>query len=301
MVERDMEDLIATYPGDFFPRHQLTLKGRQQSFAGIGRFDLLFEDEFQSAILMELKARTAKYEDATQVARYRDELKRQGHKNVIMWVVATQLPTSVKDFLEDKGIEYAEIHLSEFRRIAEKHKYSIQSEAEPDGLVVPPLATKVGSRHSASRDHRENTHAERSLKLEIGPKVTSYSSFRWKQIKFNLSLENPEDFNQQRFLAFINAFEHAVPSKRNAKLVASLRLWAADPSHAAISQNSLQSLLRWVITSGWQTAVPHAEAIWVYLFGKPVPDWYQWNPEHRRYEFDAPAWGVWFASINARS
>src|SRR6266436_4777603 len=115
MIERDMEDLIAKYPRDFFPRQQLTLKGRQESLAGIGRFDLLFEDEFQSAILMELKARTAKYEDATHVARYRDELKRQGHKNVIMWVVATQVPPSVKEFLTDKGIEYTEIHLSEFR------------------------------------------------------------------------------------------------------------------------------------------------------------------------------------------
>ena len=42
MQERDMEDLIAEYPEDFFPGHSLMLKGRQQSFVGIGRFDLLF-------------------------------------------------------------------------------------------------------------------------------------------------------------------------------------------------------------------------------------------------------------------
>jgi Endonuclease NucS len=162
MIERDMEDLIAKYPSDFFPRHQLTLKGRQESFAGIGRFDLLFEDEFQSAILMELKARTAKYEDATQVARYRDELKRQGHKNVIMWVVAIQVPPSVKEFLADKGIEYTEIHLSEFRRVAEKHNHSIQSEAEQDALVIPPSAPK--SRCSTTASQRSSgEHASRTL------------------------------------------------------------------------------------------------------------------------------------------
>lgn len=300
MIERDMEDLIAKYPSDFFPRHQLTLKGRQQSFAGIGRFDLLFEDEFQSAILMELKARTAKYEDATQVARYRDELKRLGHKNVIMWVVATHMPTSVKEFLEDKGIEYAEIHLSEFRRIAEKHKHSIKSEAESDGLAGPPISAKGSARQTRPQGRRENTRAERRSKPEIGPEVISHSSFRWKQSKFNLSLENPEDFDRQHFSRLIDAFEQAVPSKTNVMLVASLRQWAAAPGYAAIPRNSLQSLLRWVITSGWQIAVPYAETIWVYLFGKPIPDWYKWNQTRRRYEFDAPAWKVWFASINAR-
>ena len=78
MIERDMEDLIAAYPEEFFSRKQFVLVGRQKSFAGVGRFDLLFEDEFKSTILIELKARTLKYEDATQVAKYRDELKRNG-------------------------------------------------------------------------------------------------------------------------------------------------------------------------------------------------------------------------------
>src|SRR5579864_9111877 len=123
-----MEDLIAAYPGDFFPRKQFLLAGRQQSFSGVGRFDLLFEDEFKSTILMELKARTLKYEDATQVARYRDELKRNGCQNLVMWLVAPQIPTSVREFLDDKGIEYTEIHLSEFRQGAERHGFTIKSE-----------------------------------------------------------------------------------------------------------------------------------------------------------------------------
>jgi hypothetical protein len=57
MTEREMENLIAAFPSDFFPRRNFVLKGRQQSFADVGRFDLLFEDEFQTKILMELKAR----------------------------------------------------------------------------------------------------------------------------------------------------------------------------------------------------------------------------------------------------
>ena len=53
MLERDMEDLIATYPEDFFNK-EFTLIGRQQSFADVGRFDLLFKDEFGWMILVEL-------------------------------------------------------------------------------------------------------------------------------------------------------------------------------------------------------------------------------------------------------
>ncbi len=50
------------------------LQERQGSFQGVGRFDLLFKDEFDTNILMELKARTAKYQDATQLAKYKDAL-----------------------------------------------------------------------------------------------------------------------------------------------------------------------------------------------------------------------------------
>jgi hypothetical protein len=45
-----------------------------------------------------------------------------------MWLVAPQIPTSVREFLDDKGIEYTEIHFAEFRRVAERHAFLIQSE-----------------------------------------------------------------------------------------------------------------------------------------------------------------------------
>src|SRR5437879_4226021 len=100
MLEKLMEDLIAGFPKDFFPRKDLVLKDRQKSFAGVGRFDLLFEDEFQSQILMELKAVQARYEDATQLAKYKDELEARGERNIIMWLVAPRIPKTVCEFLD---------------------------------------------------------------------------------------------------------------------------------------------------------------------------------------------------------
>src|SRR5216683_467067 len=121
MTERQMEDLIAQFPDDFFRGHGLILKGRQQSFAEVGRFDLLFVDSFQTNVLMELKARPAKYEDASQLARYKDALQQRGEQNILMWLVAPQIPNSVREFLDRIGIEYSEIHEAQFRKTAERH------------------------------------------------------------------------------------------------------------------------------------------------------------------------------------
>lgn len=122
-----MEELIARYPQDFFPRKKLILKDRQRNFSGVGRFDLLFSDEYNTNILMELKARAAKYEDASQLAKYLDEMRLLGEKNILMWLVAIQIPNSVREFLDRIGIEYSEIHVAEYMRIAHKYNYSIQS------------------------------------------------------------------------------------------------------------------------------------------------------------------------------
>jgi hypothetical protein len=142
MIERDMEELIARFPNDFFPRQQLQLKGRQESLAGVGRFDLVFSDKWGSTILMELKARSLKYEDATQVATYRDELKRNGHKNIVMWLVAVHVPRSVREFLDSLGIEHTEIHVAEFRGIAERHDFPIKDEEASEKLQMPTTAAK---------------------------------------------------------------------------------------------------------------------------------------------------------------
>jgi hypothetical protein len=120
MTEREMEDLIAQFPNELIPGHNLVLKGRQESFAGVGRFDLLFVDRFETNVLMELKARTAKYEDATQLAKYKEVLAQTGDR-ILMWLVAPLIPRPVRDFLDHIGIQYTEIHEIEFRMTADRH------------------------------------------------------------------------------------------------------------------------------------------------------------------------------------
>lgn len=298
MIERDMEDLLANFPGDFFPRKNLVLRGRQESFAGIGRFDLLFEDEFQSTILMELKVRPAKYEDATQVARYRDGLKRQGRKNVFMWLIAPQISPSVREFLEDKGIEYSEIHISEFRRVAERHEFAIKSEVEP--TIASEIAPNAGDGSPRMTSYSRSTSQSfrPNVSVATGPTVTVQPTLHWKARGFDLVLQNPADFDQHHFSALVDAFEHSVVSNKNAGVITSLRQWAEMPRATSLPSGTVNSLLRWVTTSSFKTAVPCAEAIWHYLFGKPVPTWYVWNQGRRSYEFDATGWQHWFESLS---
>lgn len=298
MIERDMEDLIASYPEEFFSRKQLVLVGRQQSFAGVGRFDLLFEDEFKSTILMELKARTLKYEDATQVAKYRDELKNNGCRNVVMWLVGPQIPHSVREFLDDKGIEYSEIHASEFRRVADRRGFAIKSETEQGdkGISPPQIPHPGGSRSSGAR--RETVSP---VTVPTGPVVTSHSDLRWRAIGHDLALENPESFDAKKFRDLVGAFASAVRSGKNRSLVHELNMWAENPRHARLTSGTVESLLRWTITgTTWKAAVPFAHDMWAFLFGTPVPTWKMWNDSERRYEFDSEGWRRWFLSLSSK-
>ncbi|MDP9161438.1 MAG: endonuclease NucS [Acidobacteriota bacterium] len=292
MNERDMEDLIASYPDDFFATKGFKLKGRQQSFAGVGRFDLLFEDRFDTRILMELKADSAKYEVATQLAKYKDELQARGEKHILMWLVAPQIPNSVREFLDRIGIEYSEIHFTEFRRIAERHGISLSENHQSETNASEPMKIRTASERPALRVAREP-------QVSTGAKVTEKSPFLWSAHGHDLVLKNPELFSSASFATLIDNFERAVPSRRNGSLVDELRRWAGDPASSQWPHKSNASLLRWVTTSSYRAAVPHAYAIWKYLFGEPAPTWYIWR-QSKGYDFDPQAWKTWFESLSSR-
>jgi len=130
MTEREMEDLLARYPEKFFPRRSFELKGRQVELAGVGRFDLRFEDQDGNSHLMELKAVPAKFEHVDQLTKYKKALVEQGKRRVFLWLVATKIPKNLVDFLDDNGIEHAEIHEAEYRHVAEEFDYEFKSEKE---------------------------------------------------------------------------------------------------------------------------------------------------------------------------
>jgi hypothetical protein len=300
MLERHMEDLIAAYPKDFFGK-EFTLVGRQKSFAGVGRFDLLFIDEFKTNILMELKARVAKYEDATQLAKYKDELQRCGTTAILMWLIAPHIPNSVREFLDRIGIEYSEIHEAEFRRVAERHGERLLDQPDLAQPSTEHTTTRaLPQRRPVARFSAEARLVRRSFnpaQVLTGPTVTRPPRFQWKNIGFDLFLVNPQDLDRKHFEELVESFGSSVASKKNISLIRELRDWASDPPHGRLAQGTYFSLLRWVTTSRWKYAVPHAQALWEYLFGTPAPSWYKWDQNERRYLFDSDGWKVWFESL----
>jgi RecB family endonuclease NucS len=81
-------------------------------------------------ILVELKARVAKYEDATQLAKYKDELARRNTTSVLMWLVAPHIPSSIREFLDGIGIEYTD---------ATGGSKGLRSRAEKTPLIILSL------------------------------------------------------------------------------------------------------------------------------------------------------------------
>lgn len=177
MLEREMEDLIAENPEYFFPRFGFVLRGRQQSFQGVGRFDLLFTDRNEMHVLMELKAIPAKYEVIDQLGRYRDALAERGIRNVIMWIVAPVIPRGLQEFLAHLGIEFTEIREAEFRNFAETIGYSLRENKA--GCSDKPLDPPVLYPHELVAHVLGNRRKVQLTSFEGRVSATSSGSDEW--------------------------------------------------------------------------------------------------------------------------
>jgi len=239
MLERLMEDLIAAFPDEFFSTHGFSLRGRQQSFAGIGRFDLLFVDRFATNVLMELKAVTAKYENATQLAKYKDALGAKGDLNILMWLVAPNIPYAVREFLDRIGIEYSEIHEAQFRRVAANHGIAFDVPAP----TIPPTAKPPRSRPSRI----EGTPVPETGDYAVLP-----------------------DVDKQELAGLIEEFEAAAKRRIDKSLATNLRREVLDSEGLQPSRSTILQLARWCNTNNqlYCDGMAVAKKISVVLFGQ---------------------------------
>jgi hypothetical protein len=218
MTEHQMEDLIAQFPEEFFSNNPLTLKGRQKSFAEVGRFDLLFQDSHHTSVLMELKAVPAKYDHASQLAKYKDELERRGEKNILMWLVAPYIPSSVREFLDRIGIEYTEIHPVQFQRVAERHGVKIETEVSES--VIP---------------NGVNHRAHSSVAQRIS----------WANSPYQLK----QDFEPKQLDQLLKTFESVVKRDIDRSVSHKLRQELLDSNPPDISRATTGQLAKWCNTN----------------------------------------------------
>jgi hypothetical protein len=237
MQERQMEELIAAYPEEFLPGHALVLKGRQQSFAGVGRFDLLFSDRYGTNVLMELKAVGARYDNADQLAKYKEALEAQGERNILMWLVAPSIPSAVREFLDRIGIEYSEIHEAQFRRVAERHGVSIPSDRLPESVFGHP-----------------STRAK-------GPApVEGKEADRYRMVP---------NLDKEKLARLLQEFESAVKRRVDRSLAAKLRHEILEAAVPSISRSTMVQLAKWCKTENplYWGGMAVAQRISAVLFG----------------------------------
>lgn len=124
MLEKDIENLIANYPAEFFPGEGFKLLG-QQITVEKRRIDVLFEDKHGRQIIVEVKRGILSREASGQIAEYYGLLKLADPlKSYELILCANIIPHERKVFLLNIGIDCKEIALSKIIEVANKYNYT---------------------------------------------------------------------------------------------------------------------------------------------------------------------------------
>ena len=124
MREKDIENLIALYPEEFFPKANFNLKGQQVKL-GSCYADILFTDKYDRQIIIEVKRGILSRDAAGQIIEYYGLLKlTKPDATIELIVCANTIPHERKLFLENVGIECKELGLSLIQKVAAKYNYT---------------------------------------------------------------------------------------------------------------------------------------------------------------------------------
>jgi len=121
MLEKEIEELIANYPDEFFPNEGFTIIGRQIAQDG-RRFDLMFTDKYNRKIVIEVKRGVLTREASGQIVEYYGLLKSKDHlSNIELILVANIILNERKVFLETAGISCKEISEKQLDYVVKKY------------------------------------------------------------------------------------------------------------------------------------------------------------------------------------
>jgi len=142
MLEKDIENLIASHPDEFFPSSGFKLIG-QQIRLGKCFADIIFEDRFSRKIIVEVKRGILSGDASGQVMEYYGLLKNEQPDGIVELILcANVIPAERKKFLETIGIECKELGINSINTIAAKYNYRFL-DSEPKELIVKPV--NIGS------------------------------------------------------------------------------------------------------------------------------------------------------------
>ena len=120
MLEKDIENLIARYPKEFFPKEEFLLLGQQHTIEG-RRIDILFQDKFGRKIIVEVKRGILTREASGQVMEYYGLMKSKSPEDICELILcANVIPSERKLFLENAGIECKEVSVGFITDLAKR-------------------------------------------------------------------------------------------------------------------------------------------------------------------------------------
>lgn len=135
MLEKDMENLIAKNPDEFFPNSGFKLIGQQKSLHK-RVVDIVFRDKFDRTIFIEIKKGILSRDAAGQIMEYYGLLKNEKPGTIIEVIVcANTIPPERREFLERAGIECREIGVHRIEEVARKCGY----EFIKNGNILDPI------------------------------------------------------------------------------------------------------------------------------------------------------------------
>ena len=123
MLEKDIENLIALYPDEFFPKSGFKLIG-QQVRLGNKYADVIFQDRVNRKVIVEVKRGILTRDAAGQIMEYYGLLKETNPDEIVELVLcANIIQPERKRFLEISGIDCKELGINLINRVANKYSY----------------------------------------------------------------------------------------------------------------------------------------------------------------------------------
>ena len=124
MLEKDIENLIASHPDEIFPDEGFKLIGQQIVVEG-RRLDILFEDKLKRKVIVEVKRGILTREASGQIAEYYGLLKNRNlDESYELILCANVIPKERKTFLETIGIDCKELGVTIITDMAKKYDYA---------------------------------------------------------------------------------------------------------------------------------------------------------------------------------
>lgn len=140
MLEKDIENLIASYPNEFFPGEGFKLIGQQVVIEG-RRLDILFQDKHQRNIIVEVKRGILSREASGQIAEYYGLLKSANMDGIYELILcANTIPPERRTFLETIGIQCKELGVVKITELAKKYDYKF---IDDQSIFVTPKVEDI--------------------------------------------------------------------------------------------------------------------------------------------------------------